>query len=114
MTYEGFMDLPFSKQLHACIILYCKANGKAAFRQSKPTPDYFKVRQYLWNLPRQNIKNIWKWINDKKQKCYLYKLDETAQRYIQDCQSEKERQKVREMGAKQHSIDDFLEDFLND
>lgn len=118
MTYEELIGLPFNKQVNETVKLYLRVNNLPIYVNSKPSTDYFKARAYFMGtkcmIPRQHIKNVWKWLNDKKQKCSLYKLCDFANHYVAECQSEKERQKVKELGVKQHDIGDFLEDFLND
>ena len=117
MTYEEFMDLPFYKQVHETAKMFCKVNQLPLYTHGKPSCDYFKARQYFMSprcmVPRQHIKNVWKWLDEKKEKCSLYKTTEKANQYISECQSEKERQKVADLNAKQYDVSDFLEDFLS-
>lgn len=117
MTYEEFMYLPFAKQVYETAKLYCKVNGIRVFVLHHMSSDFFKVRNYLMStknmIPRQNIKNIWKWLNDKGERCLIYEMEKKATDYVNRCVSEAEKKKIQMLNVKQHDVSDSLEDFLN-
>ncbi len=113
MNYLEFAELPFYKQVHSCSLLYCRVNGLPTFVNKKPSKDYFKVRSYFMKpdgIPRQHIKNIWKWLDEKHERCSIYDADKFASRYIAQEQEKAAKEKLKEIKVKDYEID--LEGFL--
>lgn len=119
MTIEEFVGLPFSKQIHLACLAYLFGINQKAFLNGKPSPMYFKVRAYLWKLPRQNIKNIWMMLDEEnkvplKDRAFfpLYTLDNTASIFVRERQEESELKKQEELtNRKEYEID--LSGFLS-
>ena len=79
---ERFIGLPFSKQLHICVLKWLQNQNITPFSQGKPVPSYFKCRAVLLKLERQTIKNIVLMLDDVKEPVALHKLEHRAEDFI--------------------------------
>lgn len=107
-----FINLPFSKQIHACCLLWLKANHKSPFVKGKPSKEYYAVRGYLWKLSRQDIKNIAIMISEKQEPIPLMGLYNVAKEYMEKKQQEDAKAKAEAVTKeKEYNLD--LMGFLN-
>ncbi|WP_041914901.1 hypothetical protein [Selenomonas ruminantium] len=114
---EKFVGLPFKSQLHQCCLMYCLANGVSAFKNKKPSPDYFKCRAYLFKLPTQDIKNIALMLMKERKPVYLYDLLKKAQEYVERERTEENKNKIDRLekackNGNSYDMDAALLDFL--
>ena len=113
-SIEDFVGLPFKSQLHQCCLLYCLANGLDAYKNRKPSPDYFKCRAYLFKLPTQDIKNIALMLVKERKPVYLYDLLKKAQEYVERERTEENKKRIEELAIKQdYDMDAALSDFMS-
>ncbi len=110
---EKFVGLPFKSQLHQCCLMYCLANGISAYKNKKPSPDYFKCRAYLFKLPTQDIKNIALMLMKERKPVYLYDLLKKAQEYVEQERTGENKKRIEELSIKQdYDMDAALIGFL--
>lgn len=111
MSYLEFVELPYSKQLMCCSLAYCRCNKLRAF-----SPGYWQVYNYIKapknKFGRQDMKNIYKWLTEKKEKCQLCELRKKSTEYIASLNETKAKEQNKSLQIEEYGELD-IEDFLN-
>ena len=116
MTYLEFIDLPYHKQLMACSLAYCRNNNINTMLGKKFSSRFWLIYNYIKTpknkFDRQAMKNIYRWLVDKGEKCQLWELRQKSADYVAKLNEQESKKKNEELHIEEYGELD-LESFLN-
>ena len=82
IDFDSFINLPYYKQLHICVLCWLDNQHIEPFVGGKPVRQYFICRTYLSKLDRQSVKNIALMLDETHDAVPLYSLKRNADAFV--------------------------------